>query len=71
MSKDICQRFGERIKQVRTQKKITQIVLCHKISMEQKTLSAVENGKMEPCLRNIELLAIGLGVPLARLFKDI
>ena len=71
MSKDICKRFGERIKQVRTQKKITQIVLCHKISMEQKTLSAVENGRMEPCLRNIELLAIGLGVPLARLFKDL
>jgi len=71
MSKDICGRFGERIKQVRTQKKITQVALCHKISMEQKTLSAVENGRMEPCLRNIELLAIGLGVPLARLFKDL
>jgi transcriptional regulator with XRE-family HTH domain len=39
--------------------------------MEQKTLSAVENGRMEPCLRNIELLAIGLGVSLAALFKDL
>jgi transcriptional regulator with XRE-family HTH domain len=71
MSTDICIRFGERIRQVRNQQNITQVALCHKISMEQKTLSAVENGKMEPCLRNIELLAIGMGVPLAVLFKDL
>jgi transcriptional regulator with XRE-family HTH domain len=71
MSKDICKRFGERVKEVRSQQKITQIALCHKISMEQKTLSSVENGRMEPCLRNIELLAIGLGVSLAKLFKDL
>lgn len=71
MSKDICKRFGERVKQVRNQKKITQLELCHKIRMEQKTLSAVENGRMEPCLRNIDLLATGLGVPLSTLFKDV
>ena len=29
--------------------------------MEQKTLSAIENGHMEPCLKNIGLLAEGLG----------
>ena len=71
MSKDICKRFGERVKQVRNQKKITQLELCHKIRMEQKTLSAVENGRMEPCLRNIDLLATGLGVQLATLFKGL
>lgn len=71
MSKDICERFGERVRQLRTQKKITQVELCHKIDIEQKTLSSIENGRMEPCLRNIEFLAIGLGVPLAKLFKDL
>jgi transcriptional regulator with XRE-family HTH domain len=39
--------------------------------MEQKTLSSIENGRMEPCLRNIELLAIGLGISLGKLFKDL
>jgi hypothetical protein len=39
--------------------------------MEQKTLSAVKNGRVEPCLRNIELLATGLGVSLAKLFNDL
>jgi transcriptional regulator with XRE-family HTH domain len=71
MSKDICERFGERVREIRGQKNITQLALCHKINMEQKTLSAVENGRMEPCLRNIELLATGLGVSLAKLFNDL
>jgi len=71
MAKDICQRFGERVRQIRTQKKITQVALCHKIDIEQKTLSSIENGRMEPCLRNIEFLAMGLGVTLAKLFKDL
>jgi transcriptional regulator with XRE-family HTH domain len=71
MSKDICHRFGERVRQVRTQKKITQTALCHKIDMEQKTLSAVENGKMEPCLKNVELLAMGLGISLSKLFEGL
>jgi transcriptional regulator with XRE-family HTH domain len=71
MSKDICTRFGERVREVRNQKSFTQVALCHKIGMEQKTLSAIENGSMEPCLRNIELLAIGLDIALGKLFKDL
>ena len=64
-------RFGERVRRIRTQKKITQVELCHKIDIEQKTLSSIESGKMEPSLRNIEFLAIGLGVSLAKLFADL
>lgn len=71
MSKDICVRIGERIRRVRERKKMTQVELCHKIDMQQKTLSAIENGRMEPCLRNIELLAMGLGVSLAQLFRGV
>ena len=71
MSKDICKRFGQRVREVRNQKKLTQVSLCHRIDMEQKTLSAIENGHMEPCLRNIELLAMGLEVSLGRLFRPL
>lgn len=71
MSKDIRNRFGERIRQLRDELKITQMDLCHRIDMEQKTLSAIENGHMEPCLRNIELLATGLGVSLRKIFWDL
>ncbi|HLJ30495.1 MAG TPA: helix-turn-helix transcriptional regulator [Candidatus Angelobacter sp.] len=71
MSKDIRERFGERIRQIRDEKKITQMELCHRIDMEQKTLSAIENGHMEPCLKNIGLLADGLGVSLRKVFWDL
>ncbi len=71
MSRDICKRFGERIRQLRREKEVTQMELCGRIDMEQSYLSSIENGKMEPCLRNIELLAIGLKVPLGKIFKDL
>ena len=71
MSKDICARFGQRIREIRNQKKITQMALCGRIDIEQKYLSSIENGRMEPCLKNIELLAMGLKVSLSELFKDL
>ncbi len=71
MSNDICERFGKRIRQLRDEKNVTQVDLCHKIDIEQKTLSAIENGHMEPCLKNIGLLADGLGVSLRQLFWDL
>ncbi len=71
MSKDICKRFGERVRRLRDKRNITQMDLCHKIGMEQKTLSAIENGHMEPCLRNIGMLATGLGVSLRQVFWDL
>jgi transcriptional regulator with XRE-family HTH domain len=71
MSNDICRRFGGRIRQVRGQKNITQLELCHRIDMEHTTLSSIENGHMERCLKNTGLLADGLGVSLRRLFWDL
>jgi transcriptional regulator with XRE-family HTH domain len=59
------------IRQLRKEKAITQNELCGRIDMEQSYLSSIENGKMEPCLRNIELLAIGLKVPLGKIFRDL
>jgi transcriptional regulator with XRE-family HTH domain len=71
MSRDICERFGQRIRQLREAKGLSQIALSEKVGVEQPYVSLVENGKQEPCLRNIELLAIGLDVPLGKLFKDL
>jgi transcriptional regulator with XRE-family HTH domain len=70
MSRDICERFGERIRALREAKGISQMALAEKVGVEQPYISLVENGKQEPCLRNIESLAIGLGIPLGKLFHD-
>lgn len=71
MANDIRKRFGRRIQAIRLQKKITQVELAEKIGMNRNYLSALENGHHEVCIVNIELLAIGLKVPMWQLFKDL
>ena len=71
MSRDICVRFGARIRKLRESKGVSQVTLAEKIGVEQPYISLVENGKQEPCLRNIELLSIGLDVPLSKLFSEL
>ena len=71
MSTDIVDRFGERIKTLRLAKGATQIALAEKVGIEQSYLSLLENGKQEPCLRVIEMLATGLETSLSKMFKDL
>ncbi len=71
MSTDIVERFGERIKTLRLAKGATQIALAERVGIEQSYLSLLENGKQEPCLRVIEMLATGLDTSLSKLFKDL
>lgn len=71
MSRDICERFGERVRALREARGISQMALAEKVGVEQPYISLVENGKQEPCLRNIESLAIGLEVSLSKLFNDL
>lgn len=71
MSRDIVVRFGRRIQGIRNAKNINQTVLAEKVGTDQATISRIENGKQEPCLRFIELLAMGLKTPLGELFKDL
>ena len=71
MSRDIIERFGERVRQLREAKGLNQIDFSAKVGIENAYLSRLETGKVEPCLRNIELLAIALEMPLSKLFKDL
>ena len=56
---------------MREEKGLSQIALAEKAGVEQPYVSLVETGKQEPCLRNIELLAGGLGVSLRTIFWDL
>ncbi|OAI57532.1 hypothetical protein AYO50_00155 [Acidobacteria bacterium SCGC AG-212-P17] len=71
MPTDIVERFAERLKKVRKDKNITQIVLSEKAGIETTYLSDLENAKKEPCLRVIDMLATGLGVSMSELLKNI
>ena len=71
MFRDICKRFGVRIRRLREQNKLTQIELAEKVGIEQQHLSNLELGKKEAGLRVVEMLAIGLDVSLSALFRGI
>jgi transcriptional regulator with XRE-family HTH domain len=71
MSRDIVERFAERIRQLRHEKGMNQVDLSEKIGIQATYLSDLENAKKEPCLRVIDLLATGLETPLGKLFKDL
>jgi len=71
MSRDIVVRFGRRIRRLRDAKQINQTILADRIGTKQETISRIENGRQEPCLRLINELAGGLKVSLSELFKDL
>jgi transcriptional regulator with XRE-family HTH domain len=60
-----------RIRQLREEKKLTQVELAEKVGIEQQHLSNLELGKKEAGLRVIDMLATGLGVSLAMLFRGV
>jgi len=71
MAKDICQRLGDRIRQLRTERKWTQTYLAVHTGLSRTFVSDVENGLKEPCLRSLETLADGFGITLSELFKGL
>jgi len=71
MSRDIVGRFGRRVRQIRQAKGMNQTILAEKVGTDQSTISLLENGKQEPRLRFIEMVAGGLKVSLAELFEDL
>ncbi len=71
MSNDICQRVGARIRQLRKKRKLTQVELSEKCGIENSHLSRLESGQREPGLYILDLLAKGLGVSLAELFRGL
>lgn len=71
MPKDICERFAERLKQARSEKKMSQVALAEKAGIQSTYLSDIETAKKEPCLRVLDLLASALGMSMSELFKSL
>ncbi len=67
----ITTKFGNRIKQIRLSKGISQEKFALSIEMDRTYYASVENGKRNISIVNIEKIAKGLEVPLEELFKGI
>lgn len=68
MEKALRYKVGERIKQIRNEKNISQQDLAAKCNFEKSNLSRLEAGRTDPKLSTLEKVAVGLGVPMYELF---
>lgn len=66
----ISKRLGRNIKKIRTQKKLTQGDICRALDMDRGYMSAIENGKKNITIQQLERLAHALDVLPDKLLKQ-
>ncbi len=65
----VIKRLSENIKKIRTKKKMTQGDVCRVLDMDRGYMSAIENGKKNITLLQLEKIAKALGESPDRLLK--
>ncbi|MEQ9899665.1 helix-turn-helix transcriptional regulator [Pectobacterium punjabense] len=68
-AKNITVRFGQRVKTLRLQAGLSQEAFADKCSLDRTYISGIERGVRNPTLEVIGVIADGLGIELAVLFK--
>jgi transcriptional regulator with XRE-family HTH domain len=69
--RDICVRFGQKLRKLRLQRNWTQTDVAVHLGMDRSFLSDLERGKREPCLRTLELIAQGFEMTVSQLLSRI
>ena len=65
----ITKRLGQNIKQIRTRKQMSQGDICRALDMDRGYMSAIENGKKNITLFQLERLAKALSVGANELLR--
>ncbi len=65
----IEKRFGEKIRELRLSRGLSQEELAFRSNVHRTYLSGIERGKRNPSLKNIAEIAKALGVTLSKLFS--
>ncbi|HOD62001.1 MAG TPA: helix-turn-helix transcriptional regulator [Bacilli bacterium] len=68
---NIKEKIGQRIRQIREQKKMTQKELSDLADLDRSYITSVENGQRNISIINLEKLANALGVSLCKLFEEL
>ncbi len=66
---NILIKFGNRLKELRIQKSLTQEQFAELIGLHKNYIGMVERGERNPSLKNIEIFAKGLEISLSELMK--
>lgn len=69
MAEDIRVRFGQRLRGLREQRGWTQVELAEKLGLDRSYLADIERGHRNVSLVNLQLIALGFGLSLSRLFS--
>lgn len=65
---EVRARLGERVKQIRLDRRMTQEEVAERSGLSYKFIGEVERGSANPSVNTLEKLATGLGVELGHLF---
>ena len=71
MAKDIQAQFGQRLRQLRTQRRLTQVQLAERLGLDRSYLADVERGKRNVSLVNLRVIASGFGLSLSKLLTKL
>jgi len=67
---NIKEKIGSRIKELRSQQKISQEALAGKAGLDRTYINSVENGKRNISIENIEKIAKALDITIAEFFNQ-
>ena len=65
----ISKKLGDNIKRIRHRCKMSQGDICRKLDMDRSYMSAIEGGKKNITIQQLERLAQALGVSVDKLLK--
>lgn len=65
---NVSQRFGQRVKKLREQRKMSQLALAQKAKLDLTTINEIEKGNRDPMLKTIWRIANALDIKISQLF---
>ena len=68
---EILKKFGEKVRQLRKQKDISQEELAHRADLHRTYIGMIERAEKNITLLNIEKIAKALGCEIEKLFEDL
>ncbi len=66
--KTIQRRFGDRVRELRRDKQLSQEELAFRAGIHRNYLGGIERGERNPSLKNISAIADALGIDISELF---
>lgn len=66
---DFIQKFGQRLKEIRKSKKVSQEELAFKAGFELSQIGRIERGTINTSISHVSAIAKALDIPASELFK--